>query len=196
MNVRTLRPADIPAVAEVEKIAWGENAATPETIARRAAVFEKGSIVVLEGEVIVGYAASQLTDHISTATWSEQTDDGQIEKSHVPNGSLAYGVSMSARPGISGKGVAYHVISHYAEMYLGGGCQALCVGSRVPGFAKWRAANPNATLQDYLKPLDDGRSRDPEVRLYNSGDFRVLWGLPDYYPDPKSRGHGAMMVRT
>ena len=196
MEVRTLRPSDIPVVAEVEKVAWGDQAATPETIARRAQVFEKGSIVVVHDDVIVGYAASQLTDHISTGTWAEQTDDGQIAGSHVPCGSLAYGVSMSARPGISGKGVAYHVIAHYAEMYLGGGCQALCVGSRVPGFAKWRAAHSKATLQDYLRPLEDGRSRDPEIRLYNSGDFRVLWGLPGYYPDIKSDGHGAMMIRT
>lgn len=196
MNVRTMRPTDVPAVAAVEQIAWGESAATAETIARRAAVFEKGSIVVLEGDEIVGYAASQLTDHISTGSWAEQTDDGQIAGSHMPCGTLAYGVSMSAKPGVAGKGVAYHVIGHYAEMYLGGGCQALCVGSRVPGYAKWLVANPAGTLADYLRPMDDGRSRDPEVRLYNSGDFRVLWGLPGYYPDPKSDGHGAMMIRT
>lgn len=196
MEVRTLRPSDVPVVAEVERIAWGEQGATPDVIAKRAEVFEKGSIVVVKDDVIVGYAASQLTDKISTGSWSAQTDDGQIAGSHVPGGSLAYGVSMSARPGLSGKGVAYHVIAYYADMYLGGGCQALCVGSRVPGFAKWHAANPDMSLQDYLKPMDDGRSRDPEIRLYNSGDFRVLWGLPDYYPDNKSEGHGAMMIRT
>lgn len=196
MKVRTIRPADVAEVAEVEAIAWGPNAATPETIARRASVFEKGSIVVLEGEQIVGYAASQLTDHISTASWGTQTDDGQIEGSHSPDGAIAYGVSMSARPGVSGKGVAHHVIAEYTRMYLGGGCRAMCVGSRVPGFARWRESHPEAALRDYVQPGQDGRFRDPELRLYAGNGFNLLWEMPDYYPDDKSAGHGAMMIRT
>lgn len=196
MEVRTIRPSDVPIIAQVEEIAWGENAATPETIGKRASVFEKGSIVVLEDNEIVGYAAAQLTDHISTASWNAQTNNGQIEQSHVSDGTLAYGVSMSARPGVSGKGVAHHVIAHYAEIFLGAGCRALCVGSRVPGFARWSSNHNSDALRDYLAPGEDGRSRDPEVRLYNANGFRLLWEMPGYYPDPKSGGHGAMMIRT
>lgn len=196
MKVRTIRPCDVREVAEVEAIAWGENAATAETIARRASVFEKGSIVVCDGDTIVGYAASQLTDKVSTESWSTQTDAGLIEASHTPGGAIAYGVSMSARPGVSGKGVAFHVIRYYADMYLGGGCRALCVGSRVPGYARWSAANTNRGLQDYLTPGDDGRFRDPELRLYASNGFQFLWAMPGYYPDEKSGGHGAMLIRN
>lgn len=196
MFVRTIRPSDVAEVANVERIAWGENAASPETIARRASVFEQGSIVIVNGDGIVGYAASQLTDHISTKCWSTQTDDGQIEKTHVASGAIAYGVSMSARPGVSGKGVAHHVIQHYAETYLGGGCRAMCVGSRVPGFARWQEAIPQGTLSEYLQPMEDGRSRDPELRLYSANGFHLLWEMPGYYPDTKSGGHGAMLLRT
>ena len=196
MEVRTIRPTDIVSIAEVERIAWGGNAASPETIARRAAVFEKGSIVVVKDDEIIGYAASQLTDHLSTECWSVQTDNGMIAKTHVPLGTLAYGVSMSARPGVSGKGVAHHVIRHYADMYLGGGCRALCVGSRVPGYARWAAAQADPSLNGYLFPADGSETRDPELRLYAANGFRLIWELPDYYPDDKSHGHGAMMVRT
>lgn len=195
ISVRPIQPTDLAHVAKVEKVAWGDNAASPETIARRASVFEIGSIVVLEGAQIVGYAAAQLTNYIATSSWDVQTDNGQIAGTHVADGTLAYGVSMSAVPGVSGKGVAYHVINHYAQTFLGGGCRALCVGSRVPGYARWKQGQDDDTLQSYLAPLPDGRSRDPEVRLYNANGFQLLWGMPDYYPDPKSRGHGAMMVR-
>lgn len=197
MFVRTIQPSDVHAAAEVETIAWGQNAAPPEMIARRASVFEPGSIVVLDGSAIVGYAAAQLTDHISTSSWNVQTDGGLIETTHRPCGKVAYGVSMSARPGVSGKGVAHHVIQHYAQLFLGQrGCCAMCVGSRVPGFAAWQSANPNNTLRDFVIPNDDGRYRDPELRLYAQGGFRLLWELADYYPDDKSLGHGAMMIRT
>lgn len=196
MKVRTMRPEDLDEVAEVEAIAWGHNAATKETIARRAAVFEKGSIVVVDEDRIVGYAASQLTDHISTKSWEAQTDGGQIEGSHCPDGQVAYGVSMSARPGVAGKGVAFHVINAYAEMYLGGGCSVMCVGSRVPGFAKTNAQAPDLSLTDYVRRREDGRYHDPELRLYAANGFDVLWELPDYFPDEKSAGHGAMMIRS
>lgn len=196
MKTRTIRPTDIQAVADVEDIAWGANAASIETIIRRAEVFERGSIVVLEGEQIVGYAASQLTDHISTADWATQTDNGQIATTHKPEGRVAYGVSMSARPGVSGKGVAHHVVAYYADLYLGSGCSAMCVGSRVPGFAKWKEARPNGTLKAYLATGDDGRPRDPELRLYAANGFNLLWEMPGYYPDEKSGGHGAMLFRT
>lgn len=196
MKVRTMRPEDIAEVAEVEKIAWGPLAASVETIVRRAAVFEKGSIVVIEKGRIVGYAASQLTDQISTKSWDVQTDFGQIAESHTPEGAIAYGVSMSARPGVSGKGVAHHVIDAYSKMYLGGGCRAMCVGSRVPGFAKWLRSNKDGKLPDYVSRQTDGRFRDPELRLYAANGFDLLWDMPDYFPDEKSAGHGAMMIRT
>ncbi|MFY0596294.1 MAG: hypothetical protein JXQ85_07685 [Cognatishimia sp.] len=196
MIVRTMCPKDIAEVAEVEKIAWGPLAASKETIAQRSAVFEKGSIVVIEKGQVVGYAASQLTDHISTKSWDAQTDCGQIAQSHRPEGAIAYGVSMSARPGVSGKGVAHHVIDAYTKMYLGGGCRAMCVGSRVPGFVKWIRHNQDGNLTDYVVPQTDGRFRDPELRLYAANGFNLLWDMPDYFPDEKSAGHGAMMIRT
>jgi GNAT superfamily N-acetyltransferase len=196
MQVRTMRPEDIDEVAAVESVAWGELAASPATIARRAAVFERGSIVVEDKGQIVGYAASQLTDHISTKSWDAQTDHGQIAGSHCPEGQVAYGVSMSALPGVVGKGVAFHVINAYADMYLGGGCSVMCVGSRVPGFAKTRAHSPDLSLTQYVRRGEDGRYQDPELRLYAANGFDVLWELPDYFPDAKSAGHGAMMIRS
>lgn len=197
MKVRKLETTDIDCVIKVEQAAWGVNAASAEMITSRAHTFEDGSIVVLEGERIVGYAAAQLTDHISTGSWSEQTDGGLIASTHKPAGRLAYGVSMSALPGVGGKGVAWHVITHYAKIFLETGrCDGMCVGSRLPGFAKWSATPSNSgRLLDYLRSGADGRPRDPELRLYTANGFQLLWGLPGYYPDPKSLDAGAMLLR-
>ncbi|AXS40678.1 GNAT family N-acetyltransferase [Breoghania sp. L-A4] len=182
---------------KIEQTAWGVNAASAEMIASRARNFGEGSIVVLEGERVVGYAAAQLTEHLSTGSWSEQTDGGLITRTHMPAGRLAYGVSMSALPGVGGKGVAWHVITHYARIFLETGrCDSMCVGSRLPGFARWSATPGNSgTLSDYLRSGTDARPRDPELRLYTANGFQILWGLPDYYPDPKSLDAGAMLLR-
>lgn len=198
MHIRKMTPGDVASVAEVERTAWGDAAASPETIRGRADVFPDGSIVAVEKGRIVGYAAAQLTTQISTKSWADQTDQGAIRRSHAPEGRLAYGVSMSALPGVSGEGVARHVIGHYAEVFLGTGrCSALCLGSRLPGFLRWSAsAGTSGNLSDYVHPSPDGRVRDPELRLYAKNGFKVLWELPGYFPDPDSCDHGAMIVRT
>ena len=198
MKIRQMSSEDIEAVIQVERVAWGNAAASPDAIVSRAKTFPEGSLVTEMDGRVVGYAAAQLTDHISTGTWAEQTDCGLIRRSHRPNGRLAYGVSMSALPGLSGESVARSVIGHYAQVFLlSGRCSALCLGSRLPGFARWAGTRAgDADLQDYLRPGTDGRVRDPELRLYASNGFQVLWGLPGYFPDPESHDHGAMIVRT
>ena len=173
MRIRTLKTTDLDRVAKIEQIAWGVNAASARMIASRAATFEPGSIVAVHKGEIVGYAAAQLTDHISTETWDQQTDGGNIAGSHRPGGRLAYGVSMSAVPRLSGQSVARAVIDHYARVFLGGGCDLLCVGSRVPGYSRWSATRTGECgIEEYLKYRPRDRAGDPEVRLYESHGFR------------------------
>lgn len=197
MEIREMAADDIDQVAHVETVAWGDMAATPDIIAARARVFGEGSLVAVQDGQIVGYAAAQLTDQISTKSWAVQTDNGTLERTHEPDGRLAYGVSMSALPGVSGEGVAFHVIAHYTRIFLGTGrCSALCVGSRLPGFARWvKKQGHDSTLANYVRLAPNGRPKDPELRLYAANGFRVLWELPGYFPDRDSMDHGAMVIR-
>jgi len=198
MEICKMAADDIQQVLRVEKVAWGDMAASPESITTRADVFAEGSIVAIQGGQVVGYAAAQLTDHISTKSWAVQTDNGVLTRTHKPDGRLAYGVSMSALPGISGEGVAFHVISYYTRIFLETGrCSALCVGSRLPGFARWVEKQcHNPSLANYVQLAPNGRPKDPELRLYAANGFRVLWELPNYFPDRESLDHGAMVIRT
>lgn len=198
MEIREMVPGDIDQVVQIEKVAWGDRAATRDIIGVRADVFGCGSLVAVQTGKIVGYAAAQLTDHISTHSWAKQTDNGMLEQTHRPYGRLAYGVSMSASPGVRGEGVAFHVIAHYTKIFLDSGrCSALCVGSRLPGFARWTEKNgQSGALTSYVQSMPDGRPKDPELRLYAASGFRILWELPYYFPDQASMDHGAMVIRS
>ena len=198
MEIREMVPDDIDQVVHVEKVAWGMMAAPAEIVAARANIFGDGSIVAVQDGKIVGYAAAQLTDQVSTKSWGAQTDSGLLRRTHTPNGRLAYGVSMSALPGVSGDGVAFHVIAHYAKIFLKTGrCSALCLGSRLPGLARWvENHDQDSSLASYVQPASNGRPKDPELRLYAANGFRVLWELPNYFPDKASIDHGAMVIRT
>jgi len=187
---------DIEAVANIERVAWGESAATLEQISMRARTFAEGSIVAQDATgKLVGYASSQLVDQISTKTWAAQTDEGTISSTHTPSGSIAYGVSMSALPEAANYSIGSLIIRHYHQIYIASGrCSLLCLGSRLPGFKRWHRET-QGTIKKYLAQTFNGYSRDPELRLYQKNGFQLLWEIEDYYPDEDSRNFGAMIVQ-
>jgi len=196
MLVRTMKIEDIEAVADIERVAWGESAATVEQISLRAKTFAEGSIVAqdITGK-LVGYASSQLVDQISTKTWAAQTDDGNISRTHIPTGNIAYGVSMSALPEAANHSIGSLIINHYYQIYIASGrCSLLCLGSRLPGFKRWQSKT-QGNIKKYLTQNFNGYSRDPELRLYQKNGFQLLWEIEDYYPDEDSRNFAAMIVQ-
>jgi hypothetical protein len=196
MIIRTMNKDDIPQVENIERVAWGDSAATTAQITQRSQVFPTGSIVVeINGGKLIGYASAQLVNHISNKSWSEQTDKGSISGTHIPHGQIAYGVSMSALPEGAKYGVAGLVISHYQEIFIASGmCSILCLGSRLPGFGKWHRGT-KGSIRSYLSKRTRGFSRDPELRLYEKNGFQLLWEIESYYPDEESLDFGAMIVQ-
>ncbi len=196
MKIRRMCINDIQQVIEIEKVAWADSAATEAQIRQRREVYPLGSIVAekSDGEII-GYASAQLVNEISTKTWAEQTDNGFIDKTHKPNGQIAYGVSMSALPEGAKFGIGGLVIAYYYDIFITSNkCSILCLGSRLPGFRKWQAKN-NGSIKSYLSETVHGYSRDPELRLYQKNGFQLLWEIENYYPDPESLDYGAMIVQ-
>ncbi len=194
--IRTIKPADIKQVAHIERIAWGNSAASIEQIRQRAFVFPEGSIVAEnEQGKIIGYASSQLVNTISTKSWAEQTDNGFITKTHQPDGQIAYGVSMSALPEGANYGVSANVIAYYHDIYIKSErCSTLCLGSRLPGFKIWHQKT-QGDIKAYLVETPSGYSRDPELRLYQKNGFQLLWEIPYYFTDSDSFDYGAMIAR-
>ena len=182
---------DIPAVAKVERLAWGDEAASVEQITQRLATFSAGSIVAInQQEQIVGYAAAQLVNQISTSSWAKQTGDGTIANTHKANGQFVYGVSMS---GIQ-NGVSTAVIEYYYNIFISSGqCNFLCLGSRLPGFQKWYNET-GGDIKTYLRKQKKGFHRDPELKLYQKLGFEFMWEMPEYFPDPKSLNWGAFII--
>ncbi len=198
MNIRTMKSEDIEKVIEIERIAWANEAATVQQIFSRISTFPEGSIVAESNDgKIVGYAAAQLVNQISTKSWAKQTDEGNITRTHKPNGMLAYGVGMSASPegAKCGASVGACVISHYHDIFIKSGrCSNLCLGSRLPGFKQWHKKT-SRDIKAYLNQSVGGYSRDPELRLYQKNGFQLLWEIEGYYPDSKSLDYGAMITR-
>ncbi len=196
MIIRTMNEQDIEQVNGIERVAWGDSAATLDQISERMRVFPEGSVVAQTSDgKLIGYASSQLVNQISNKSWDLQTDSGTIKATHFETGTIAYGVSMSALPEGAKYSVGAAIIQHYYDIFIKSKrCSVLCLGSRLPGFKRWQLEN-NGDIKQYLAQSFGGFSRDPELRLYQKNGFQLLWEIPDYYPDVDSDNYGAMIVQ-
>lgn len=197
MIIQQIEDKDVADVAALEQQVWGEAAAGADCIIARARVFGSGSLIArLPSGQIVGYAVVQRVDHISTGSWVQQTDNGWIGRTHRQDGQLLYGVNLSVLPQGAKHGVSRALIDHCHGTFVEQGpCVGICLGSRVPGFARWARSNGD-DIRSYLAYGSGGRSRDPELRIYERNGFRVLWELAGYFEDPDSLNYGAMILRS
>lgn len=197
MHLRPMTEAEIPAVADLEVKVWGDGAARKDQIEARMIANPEGAIVAIHDNIIVGYAASQRIATVGQRCWDAVTDRGYITETHVPNGAFAFGVGMSALPQAARLGVSGAIISYYQHHYIEKcGCEALTLGSRLPGLNRWLNLNPQKTVEDYLALRRSGFSIDPELRLYEKAGFALLWPVKGYFKDPDSRDWGALIAKT
>ncbi len=197
MTIERIGCKDIAEVAELERQVWGDAAASADQIASRARVFNDGSLIArLPSGKIAGYAVVQRVDHISTGSWDLQTDGGLIERTHRSEGRLLYGVNLSVLAAGAPHGLSRALIEYCYETFVARGpCVGICLGSRVPGFARWSEGN-GRDIRRYLADRPRGFSRDPELRIYEKHGFRVLWEMDGYFSDPESLNYGAMILRN
>lgn len=194
MRLEPIEAGDVGEILALETRVWGREGASAAQIDARRLACPEGSVAVRDtAGQIVGYAAAQRVRQISDGTWTAQTGGGAIAATHVPDGPIAYGVNMSVLPHAADMGASAAIIRHYACVFVrDGGCSMMCLGSRLPGYARWQAKG-GGSIRDYLAARSHGRSIDPELRLYERAGFRVLWPLPGYFPDTRSRDWGAMI---
>ncbi|MCH9806735.1 MAG: hypothetical protein K0U74_03300 [Alphaproteobacteria bacterium] len=197
MIIRPVEEADVAAVAELEAKVWGASAADADQIRSRSATFKDGNLIAEKPMgVIAGYVVVQRVSQVSTGSWSQQTDNGLLARTHQPDGQLIYGVNLSVTPEGAKHGVSKALIDHcYRKFVTHGPCSAICLGSRLPGFARWSLEN-GQDVEEYLSRQSGGLSRDPELRIYQKNGFRFLWALKQYFEDQASLNYGAMVIRN
>lgn len=194
MFIRKFTKSDLNAVLKVEQAVWGNEAATEDQILSRAEICPEGSLVAqyLNGK-IVGYAAAQRVSSLSTATWDLATDFGTLAATHRPNGPIAFGVGMAVLPEAARFNVSGVIIQTFSKVFVrDSGCHLMALGSRVPGFHRWKQQN-DGTIHTYLDQQRKGFSIDPEICLYQKSGFSLMWPVKNYFSDSSSLDWGAII---
>lgn len=200
------RTSDIPAIVAVEKSAWGDLAATEEIFEVRISTFPQGVMVAKKkdgsiiGVIVVcirRYDKKVIFDSTKPApNWLEATGRGLIAPVHDLRGNVVYGVDLSVRRGVMGRGVGHAlfratfqrvVVEFNKRYYLG--------GVRMPHYHKHAA---KLTPEEYVKAKNsDGTYLDPELQFYLPFKYaykkvQVARLIPDYFPDPESKNYGVL----
>ena len=147
---------------------------------------------IYEGRII----GTVSTIHISESAvlnckgWESISGFGTL-KTHTNDGNCMFGIDLSVIPEFQGKGVSEKLIT--TALLMGAvlvnkkGC---FLGSRMPSYHK----KSHIPVEQYVfgKKLE-GKTMDPEIRLYQGDGFRIINIIPDYIKDPDSLNYGALM---
>ncbi len=143
------------------------------------------------GVVVGTMSAIYLNEHdaLNAETWEITSADGTF-LTHNKNGDSAFGLDLSVLPSAQGKDVGDQLVEKSILFFvILSGKKGVFLGSRVPGFRKRSATT---TIEDHVFGKN-GRSRDPEVRMYQNDGFNVIRIIPGYMEDPDSCNYGVLM---
>ncbi len=198
--IRNAKVGDIPQMVEVENGAWEEEVPnkdlffTEEHFKSHLEIFPEGQFVAeLDGKII-GYLTLQkiLADPKNPAAgignWFETSGQGFLTN-HNPNGNVIFGVALGALPNNVGAGPL--LVERGIEFMIEQGCDCGFLVGRIPGYHEYA---DRMSAEEYITTLVDGKSLDPQIRMYTAFGIRVGGLIPNYIEDPKSLNYGVLLV--
>lgn len=149
-------------------------------------VFPEGTIVVLDGETVVGFGSGLFIDvdydHLPDKEW-KLIFDPEGHALHDPAGDWYYGIDIGVDPDYQGRGIGrrlYEARKGLATRYNRRGFVAAGV---LPGYAAHRQA---LDIHDYLARVVAGELHDPTLTMQLRNGFRVVKPLQHFYEFPRS----------
>lgn len=195
---RTATLSDIEELVILEKNAWGENGASALKLSSRIKTFPEGNIIAFYQDRMVGYLCFQYVPNVidwGHFSWDEVTDNGTMANSHCPDAEHMYGISLSVHKAMSGQKLGFGLtLQAWINMILNNK-RGIFIGSRIPGFKRYRERHPEITAEEYIKLKRHGKLRDPELRMYEKDGVCAIKVLPNYFPDPASENYGVLLYR-
>lgn len=196
LEVRNATPADIPAITELSRRVYTEEAPyTRGQINGQIAAFPEGTFVAIYEGTVVGYAASLVVREeriMGRHTWAQITGAGYGSQNNA-TGDWLYGIEVMVDPARRRLRLGRRLYQARERLCVDLGLKGIAFGGRLPGYRRHRKTYPDP--QAYLQAVRDGEVRDPVMAFQMRAGFEPLMALPGYAPeDSASGGHAALMV--
>lgn len=195
IGIRQARFEDLPELLGIEEIAWPEGSrVSKEMLASRIEVFPEGVLCATVKEAIVGFACweiiTQTPDRIQE-DWTTLTDRGFIKRTHSPNGSTLFGVSLSTVLRAP-RDTAFAIGEATKKLAIRKNLPWVALGSRIPRFHRFAS---KIDVETYIRQFKiTGRHIDPELDMYKRMGMTPIRPLSDFFPDPPSCNFGVLLA--
>lgn len=123
--------------------------------------------------------------------WNDISGHGTLD-THDEDGDSLFGIDLSVSPKHQGKKLADDTMqAAFLVSVILGNKKGAFLGSRIPGFHRFAE---KMSVEDYVfGKRRNGKTHDPEIRLYQSTGFRPVRVVPGYMDDPDSLNYGVLM---
>ncbi|MBI2439444.1 MAG: GNAT family N-acetyltransferase [Candidatus Moranbacteria bacterium] len=124
-----------------------------------------------------------------TKSWESISGNGTLS-THNEDGDVSFGLDLSVDPKFRGLGAQDILIQKaFLICVVFGKKKGVFLGSRAP---KLHRQTKTMSAEDHIFGKN-GKSRDPEVRMYQTEGFFIRKIIPGYMEDPDSLDYGVLM---
>lgn len=193
--VRNTLPGDFAGIIELTRRVY--SAAPPwteEQLRSHLEVFPEGQFVALDGDEVVGMAASLIVlwdDYEFDTNWRDFTAGGMFTNHDPARGRTLYAAEVMVDPSRQGTGVGSQLYQARQELVTRLGLRRIRAGARLRGY---HHVAGRMSAREYVSRVESGELRDPTLSFQLKRGFRVLAVVSGYLRhDPESLGYAALI---
>lgn len=194
VEVRETRAEDFAGIREMTlEVYPGAPPWSDQALASHLEVFPEGQLVAVEGDRVVGMAASLVVrwdEYEIEQSWRDFTDGGFFTN-HDPTGRTLYGAEVMVRPSHQGRGIGGKLYAARFDLCRRLGLLRIRAGARLRGYHRY--ADRMGPV-GYVRKVVRGELNDATLSFQLRHGFTVIAVVSGYLRhDPESLGHAAII---
>lgn len=161
---------------------------------RHMQLFPDGQFIALDAGRVVGLTASMRIPFDPAQPfiegWYTTISDGWLDR-HDPQAEWMYGVESCVHPDYRSLGIGGKLMDARFAVAQELNLRGLVAGSAIIDYYRYA---DSVTPQDYVRGVVAGQYFDTNLSKQLKKGFSALALIPDYLPDPETRGWGVIIV--
>ncbi|HSB50290.1 MAG TPA: GNAT family N-acetyltransferase [Nitrosopumilaceae archaeon] len=197
VEIRTMKPDDIPKVVELQKDSFPHMAAEgvvwkPQQLETHLKIFPEGQFCAEYKGNIVGSCSSliiTLEPEYKEHTWLEACGDSFF-KNHNPKGDTLYGSDVSTHPNYRRLGIATKIYNARKNLAIKLNLRRIVAGGRLFNYCEY--AKEMSPLE-YVQKVKRKEIKEPVLSFQLRNGFKFIKILPHYLRDARSLNYATFI---